>query len=183
MKIGDEIWAERFNRTPPGNNQDQAHAIAVDDSYNVYVTGQSVGAGSNWDYVTIKYSQPLVFDCIELEANIGDPCDDQDEATENDIVDEDCECAGTPIATSVETIDDASEFNVFPNPNLGNCTIALGKIYSEVEIRVMNYLGMEVERNTHFNENQIELNLNYPAGIYFIDVITDSRTTLKVLKN
>ncbi|MDO5656560.1 MAG: pre-peptidase C-terminal domain-containing protein [Flavobacteriaceae bacterium] len=38
-----------------------------------------------------------VFDCPELGANIGDACDDGDANTENDVITEDCECAGTPI--------------------------------------------------------------------------------------
>ncbi|MCZ4410789.1 hypothetical protein O3Q51_18375, partial [Cryomorphaceae bacterium 1068] len=31
------------------------------------------------------------------DGNIGDPCDDGDENTENDVLGEDCVCAGTPI--------------------------------------------------------------------------------------
>ena len=38
------------------------------------------------------------FDCPELEANIGDACDDMDPNTTNDVVTEDCECIGTPAA-------------------------------------------------------------------------------------
>ncbi len=37
------------------------------------------------------------FDCPELEANIGDACDDGDDMTENDMVNDACECAGTPV--------------------------------------------------------------------------------------
>src|SRR5690606_30171866 len=39
----------------------------------------------------------IVYDCTALQANIGDPCDDGNADTENDVVTEDCECAGTPI--------------------------------------------------------------------------------------
>jgi len=46
-------WAERYNGT--GNSYDVAAAVALDDSGNVYVTGQSVGTNSNFDCVTIKY--------------------------------------------------------------------------------------------------------------------------------
>lgn len=38
------------------------------------------------------------FDCPELEANIGDACDDMDPNTSNDVVTENCECIGTPAA-------------------------------------------------------------------------------------
>ncbi len=45
---GNELWVRRYNG--PGNWYDLAHAIAVDSSGNICVTGESGG-----DYATIKY--------------------------------------------------------------------------------------------------------------------------------
>ena len=45
---------------------------------------------------------PIVtYDCPDLQANIGDACDDGDPNTENDMVTADCGCAGTPVVTPV----------------------------------------------------------------------------------
>ncbi len=48
------LWAQRYNG--PGNGGDEALAVAMDDSGYVYVTGKSNGAGTYFDYATIKYS-------------------------------------------------------------------------------------------------------------------------------
>ncbi|OGC76652.1 MAG: hypothetical protein A2Z27_03425 [candidate division Zixibacteria bacterium RBG_16_50_21] len=50
---GDSLWSRIYDT--PGFSIDRAHAIAVDDIENVYVTGFSTG-GSSRDYATLKYS-------------------------------------------------------------------------------------------------------------------------------
>jgi hypothetical protein len=49
----DTAWVRRYNG--PDDFIDEAHAIAVDDSGNVYVTGESYSSDTHFDYTTIKY--------------------------------------------------------------------------------------------------------------------------------
>ena len=51
---GVEQWIARYNG--PGNDWDEATALTVDDSGNVYVAGVSRIPGAGDDYVTIKYN-------------------------------------------------------------------------------------------------------------------------------
>ncbi len=51
---GDMQWLANYNG--PGNSVDEANAITLDGSGNVYVTGASYGSGTGRDIVTIKYN-------------------------------------------------------------------------------------------------------------------------------
>ena len=50
---GAQKWVVRYNGT--GNGEDVPVSVAVNDSLNVYVSGWSLGSGSNFDYATLKY--------------------------------------------------------------------------------------------------------------------------------
>jgi hypothetical protein len=50
---GVEQWVARFNG--PGNSTDWASALVLDVAGNIYVTGGSTGAGTGFDYATVKY--------------------------------------------------------------------------------------------------------------------------------
>jgi uncharacterized delta-60 repeat protein len=52
--MGVEQWVARYNG--PDNDDDIAYAIALDNSANVYITGESYGLGTYRDYVTVKYN-------------------------------------------------------------------------------------------------------------------------------
>jgi len=54
---GNKIWEARYDGTAEeGWMTDTAHAVAVDDSGNVYVTGESWGQETHRDYATVKYN-------------------------------------------------------------------------------------------------------------------------------
>ncbi|NBP74514.1 MAG: T9SS C-terminal target domain-containing protein [Crocinitomicaceae bacterium] len=51
---GDTLWTNVYNG--PASGMDEATAIAVDNSANVYITGYHRGSGTGTDMVTIKYN-------------------------------------------------------------------------------------------------------------------------------
>lgn len=51
---GNVIWNSRYSG--PGNADDDAYHIILDEAGNVYVTGASTGSGTGYDYCVVKYN-------------------------------------------------------------------------------------------------------------------------------
>lgn len=66
---GNLAWERTYNG--PGNDYDLANAMAVDRKGNVYVTGESAGAGGSSDIATIKYNRKGVAKWISRYGNPG----------------------------------------------------------------------------------------------------------------
>lgn len=49
-----QAWVRTYNG--PGNGNDQANAMVLDTSGNIYVTGTGTASGNNINYITIKYN-------------------------------------------------------------------------------------------------------------------------------
>ena len=75
--LGVMQWVQRFNGQD--NGRDEAYSMAVDAYGNVYVTGRSErsGAGTNADYVTVKYSTSGVQQWVAIYNGPGDIDDDR----------------------------------------------------------------------------------------------------------
>jgi len=67
---GVQQWVARYNG--PGNNEDDATDIALDSSGNIYVTGWSIGSGTDfYDYATIKYNSSGVEEWVARYNGLG----------------------------------------------------------------------------------------------------------------
>jgi Secretion system C-terminal sorting domain/Beta-propeller repeat len=62
-KSGVRQWVATYNG--PANDRDEANAICLDPSGNVYVTGSSIGVGTRDDFATIKYNPAGVVQWIK----------------------------------------------------------------------------------------------------------------------
>ena len=69
---GNELNVARYNG--PGSDSDHAYAIVTDIAGDVYVTGYSIGSGTNNDYTTIKYSSFASGCAYEITGDINSDC-------------------------------------------------------------------------------------------------------------
>ncbi|MDD5362001.1 MAG: SBBP repeat-containing protein [Ignavibacteria bacterium] len=67
-------WVARYNG--PGNGEEWAHSLAVDDSGNAYVTGSIMENGTSYDYATIKYNSAGIQQWIAIYNGPGNANDD-----------------------------------------------------------------------------------------------------------
>jgi uncharacterized delta-60 repeat protein len=68
-------WTRRYNG--PGNDGDMAQAMAIDKDDNLYLTGWSVGDGTEVDYAVLKYAPS---GRLEWAARWDDPASSSEEA-------------------------------------------------------------------------------------------------------
>ncbi|MCB0754168.1 MAG: PCMD domain-containing protein [Flavobacteriales bacterium] len=86
--------------------------------------------------------------------------------------------------TSVEELADV--VSVYPNPtNDGRVSIALGNDMKNGMVTALNVMGQTVGQFSFVNDNRVDLQLDQPAGIYFLNIRTEDgqTSTVRVVKN
>lgn len=74
------------------------------------------------------------------------------------------------VVTSVQEAKKSIEFSVFPNPTQGNFTIVVTEPDKDYHIRIINQLGQVVYKDEFNHSYSMELKLNVPPGIYFVQL-------------
>lgn len=96
--------------------------------------------------------------------SIGDNCDDGDDLTVDDTIDENCDCAGQGDPAGLEDLD--LEFNMGPNP-AGQSVLVTASTKIE-KVVVMNSVGATVLQLTPMSSS-LDLNLQgVPDGVYVV---------------
>ena len=92
-------------------------------------------------------------------------------------------------SVGVENLGDETKVSVFPNPTTGifNLRLKINGDISATRVSIVNPSGQECCLVHHFSQNgQFNINLDLtekPAGVYFIQIQTDSQTqNLRVIK-
>jgi hypothetical protein len=98
-------------------------------------------------------------------------------------------CRDTSNCYSVTTVGlDENHFknsiNFYPNPSNGLVNIEVAQKQMLLQVKVRNIHGQLVQEENYKNQNQLQLQLNGKAGIYFIELINakGERANLKLVK-
>ena len=85
---------------------------------------------------------------------------------------------------SVENPQIATKLVVYPNPTMGQITIAMGTVQNEVSVSVYNLLGQRISNKIVAETTQIELEINEASGVYLVEIITNTfNKTIRIIKN
>jgi plastocyanin len=123
-------------------------------SITIHIPGCMDSLACNYDVAATEDNESCLL--------IGDACDDGDETTQDDVIQEDCGCAGSP-ATIVGELDDISVL-IFPNPVATTLTITLN---SKSTLRVFNSIGKLVEETGPVSSWVLNVS-NWSKGVYTV---------------
>jgi hypothetical protein len=88
------------------------------------------------------------------------------------------------VGTHTVTIAELTDLQVFPNPSSGTFTLHLQSAANEaITIAISDITGRTVSNVTGVTNKDVEINLNAPAGMYFVNVATTdgNRITRKII--
>ena len=106
---------------------------------------------------------------------IGESCDDGDPNTINDVVTEDCECAGEVDGVGENDM----SFVMFPNPAQGELTLQINGYHTQATIQILDAAGrvVLVETNLVLQGNKVLDVSNLSSGTYNV-MVSDERGVL-----
>jgi 1,4-alpha-glucan branching enzyme len=145
----------------------------------VEVTSTSTSFGFTAGEYHVYTDQPLPLPDLIACATFGQPCDDGNPNTSNDVYDETCTCAGT-VGIAENNL---NLIQVYPNPTAGNWTINIGQNLVQPKIQVYSAQGQLL-----YSTKQLHAVVpaeNWAAGMYILQISSEEGNiqTIPLLKN
>jgi Leucine-rich repeat (LRR) protein len=146
---------------------------------NNLLTSLNVQNGNNSNFITTPAFNATAnpnLSCIEV--------DDVSYSTTNWVNIDAGASFSTNCFTNISSIPESMQnIKAYPNPIVKKIQLDLGKIYNNVAIKISNSIGQLIFNKKYFFIEQLELDLNEPNGIYFINILTEEgQHTLSVTK-
>ena len=156
----------------PGDSCDDDDVSTGNDTYtdDCECVGEPLAGGCTYESAC-NFNPDAQFDdnsCVF----VGDTCDDGDSETEDDVINADCDCAGTPV-TSVSQLD-VESLSVYPNPVSDQLTVELGSLQgTSVLVKIFDSQGKLVFDQNRTGTFIIDVS-TYNTGVYSIRVESES---------
>ena len=86
------------------------------------------------------------------------------------------------VLTTVNSLDNLDDIQIFPNPSNGVFSIQLEKEYKEVSILVHDYKGVAIYKEVKYNSKEFKIDLsNYSKGSYIVKIEIGNSIKIKKL--
>ena len=131
----------------------------------VHLPGCTDALACNYDVAATENNESCLF--------IGDACDDGDENTQDDVIQEDCGCAGT-LNSIVDQLEVFSVL-IYPNPASNNLTIDLGALTGlNTTIKIYDSSSKLVFEKQSTSTLLIDVS-GYAKGLYTLELSTSDK--------
>lgn len=76
-----------------------------------------------------------------------------------------------------------SNIKIYPNPIYGDINVDMGLVFKTVHIKIFDIAGRLIKEKEYHDEPRFLVNLDEPAGMYFLTIIYENKkTTYKIIK-
>lgn len=174
------ILHDDFDMREPGG--DLAHVVAAARKrFQTGGTAEWVRISAPFDYSAGSSTSPVAYALMTFTSSYTPG---QGNNTATLWVDDFEFIYNSPVTSVVEQLADVVK--VYPNPtNDGRVSVSLGNEMKNGMVTVLNVMGQTVGQFSFVNDNRIDVEVDQPAGIYFLNIRTEEgqTTTVRIVKN
>ncbi len=146
--------------------------------YELFVINQNAVCGGNPIILGCTNESACNYNIIANQDDnsclfIGDPCDDTNPNTLDDIIQDNCECEGTPISI-VDEVEDLSVL-IYPNPAYNNLIVDVGNFNGiNTTIKLYNSSSKLVFEKQSTSTIIIDVS-DFSKGLYSLEISTEEQ--------